>query len=157
MRPLYEVITRTTGIRGGLAVFSGTRIPVARLIEHLDRGGSVAEFVRRHPQLAADQARAACALALEAFVETIPIEPAGEQASLLPRTNKAGVIVNAEELRAGQVVGRRVRCPACRTLVFRSWPEGWDSHAATKCRGLQGRERANRKAEFKRRYEPLFR
>ena len=69
----------------------------------------------------------------------------------------AGVIVNAEELSVGQVVGKRVRCPACRMLVFQSWPEGWDAHAATRCRGLTGTGAEARKANFKSRYAQLFR
>lgn len=157
MRPLYEVISRTPGTRGGRAVFAGTKVPVGKLMDHLDRGGTIAEFVERFPQVTADQARAACALGLEALIPTVPLEPIPVQASLLPRINGGGAIINAEELRAGQVVGRKVRCPACRNLVFRSWPEGWDSHAAKKCRGLKGRDEATRKAEFKRRFEPLFR
>lgn len=157
MRPLYQVIVRIRGIRGGRAVFTGTKVLVAKAIEHLDRGGSIAEFVERHPPLSATQVREACALGLEALLSMAPLESAPAQASLLPRTNESGVIINAEELRAAQVVGRRVRCPACRSLVFRAWPEGWDSHAASRCRGLRGRDEGQRKAEFKRRFEPLFR
>ena len=157
MKPLYQVISRTPGVRSGAAVFAGTRVPVAKLLDHLDRGGTIADFVDRFPQVSPELARAACALAIEALLPTVPLEPAPVQASLLPRTNAAGVIINAEDLRAGQVAGRRVRCPACRTLVFRAWPEGWDSHAARKCRGLKGRDADGRKAEFKRRYQPLFR
>jgi uncharacterized protein (DUF433 family) len=157
VKALHQVVTRTPGIRRGIAVFVGTRVPVSKLIDHLDRGGTIAEFLHRHPQLSRDLVNAACALGLEALLGTVPLEPVLEQASLLPRVNGAGVIVNPEELGAGQVIGRRVRCPACRTLVFKSWPEGWDSHVATRCRGVKGRDETARKAEFKRRYEHLFR
>ena len=157
MKALHQVMTRTAGIRGGIPVFTGTRLPVTKLIDHLDRGGTIAEFVQRFPQVSPDLLGAACALGLEALLGSVPLEPAVEQASLLPRTNSAGVVINAEELGSGQVVGRRVRCPACRSLVFKSWPEGWDSHVAKRCRGLRGRDEAGRKAEFKRRYADLFR
>ncbi|MBL8988955.1 MAG: DUF433 domain-containing protein [Gemmatimonadetes bacterium] len=157
MRALYQVISRAPGVRRGVAVFAGTRVPVKSLIDHLDRGGSIDEFLQRNRDLPRDTLLAACALGLESLVATVPLEPAVTQASLLPRTDAAGVIINPEELGARAVVGRRVRCPACRTLVFKSWPEGWDGHAARKCRGLKARDEASRKAEFKRRYEYLFR
>ncbi len=157
MKALHQVVTRTSGVRRGVPVFAGTRVPVSKLLEHLDRGGTIAEFLQRYPQVTRELANGACALGLEALLGTVPLEPVLDQASLLPRTNGAGVIINAEELGAGQVVGRRVRCPACRSLVFKSWPEGWDSHVAKRCRGLKGRDETARKVEFKRRYEPLFR
>ncbi len=157
MKPLHQVMVRTPSVRRGVPVFAGTRLPVSKLIDHLDRGGTVADFLERYPQVSREIANAACALGLEALIVTVPLEPVVEQASLLPRVNGAGVIINAEELGSGQVVGRRVRCPACRGLTFKSWPEGWDSHVAKRCRGLKGRDEAARKVEFKRRYEHLFR
>ena len=126
-------------------------IEVAREPDRLE------EFNRRYPQVSRDVLQAACALGLEALIATTPLEPVIEQASLLPRTDKGGTILNGEELSASLVVGRKVRCPACRTLVFKSWPEGWDAHAAQRCRGLAGTDAAARKAEFKRRYQHLFR
>jgi uncharacterized protein (DUF433 family) len=156
VRALFEVLTRTPRVRSGAAVFSGTKVPVKLLIDHLDRGGSVDDFVARFPQVSHDLALAACALGLEALVAKVPLESVAVQASLLPRVDGAGVVINAEELAARQVVGKRVRCPACRSLVFRSWPEGWDSHAAKRCRGVRGKDESSRKAEFKRRFEHLF-
>ena len=126
------------------------------LMDHLERGGTLEEFAARYPQVSVDVAAAACALGLEMLLQAVPLEPVEEQASLLPRTTAAGVIINPEELGARQLIGRKVRCPACRALVFRSWPDGWDSHAAKKCRGLKGKDDAARKSEFKRRYNFLF-
>jgi uncharacterized protein (DUF433 family) len=157
VRALYQVVTRSPDIRRGVAVFAGTRIAVKTLIDHLDRGGTVEEFATRYPQVTRETLLAAVALGLEALIGTVPLEPALAQGSLLPRLDADGVIVNAEELVARQIVGRRVRCPACRALIFKSWPEGWDGHAAKRCRGLRGRDEPSRKAEFKRRFEPLFR
>lgn len=156
MKALHEVVVRHPRVRGGAPVFAGTRVAVRTLLEHLDRGGNLGEFVARHPQVTIEQAAAACALGLEALLSSVPLESAEEQASLLPRTTAAGVIINPEELGARQVVGRKVRCPACRSLVFKAWPEGWDSHAARRCRGLKSKDEAARKAEFKRRYDSLF-
>ncbi len=157
MRAVHQVVSRAPDIRRGTPVFAGTKIPVQQLIDHLDRGGTLETFHERHRQLPLDQLTAACALGLELLVGTVPIEPVAPQGSLLPRADANGIILNAEELRADQVVGRQVRCPACRELVFKSWPEGWDGHAATRCRGLAGRQPGTRKAEFKRRFDHLFR
>lgn len=157
MRALHQTITRSAGVRRGEAVFAGSRVPVRLLIEHLDRGGDLQAFIDRYPSVSREVVLAACALGLEALIQAAPLEPAVAQRSLLPRIDRAGVILNAEELAADQVIGRKVLCPACRTLAFQSWPGGWDAHAATRCRGLAGRDPVARKAEFKRRYEVLFR
>lgn len=157
MRALHQVIVRTAEIRNGAPVFAGTEIPVRRLLEHLDRGRHLDVFLAANPELTRDRVEQALALGLEALLKQIPLEPGPSQRSLLPRVDAAGVIVNAEELSVGQVVGKRVRCPGCRMLAFRSWPEGWDAHAATRCRGLSGTDPEARKTEFKRRYGHLFR
>jgi uncharacterized protein (DUF433 family) len=157
VRALHQVIVRTAEVRHGAPVFVGTRIPVRSLLEHLDRGRDLESFLALHPVLDRELALQALALGLEALLETVPLERRPPQRSLLPRLDEDGAILNAEELSVGQVVGKRVRCPACRMLVFQSWPEGWDAHAATRCRGVQGSGPEARKAEFKRRYAQLFR
>ncbi len=157
MRALHQVVTRSAEVRHGAPVFAGTQVPVRALLEHLDRGGSVEAFLAGHPDLPADLALAALALGLEHLLRDVPLEPRPTQRSLLPRLDAAGVILNAEELSVGQVVGKRVRCPACRMLVFRAWPEGWDGHAGLRCRGLGGDDPEARKAEYKRRFGHLFR
>ncbi|HEU5219227.1 MAG TPA: DUF433 domain-containing protein [Gemmatimonadales bacterium] len=157
MRALHQVIVRSAEVRNGTPVFAGTRIPVRLLLEHLDRGESLEAFVAAHPELDGATLRDAIALAFEALLSDVPLEPGPSQRSLLPRTDATGTIVNAEELTAPLVAGKRVRCPACRMLVFRSWPEGWDGHAAMRCRGIEARGAAARKTEFKRRYAYLFR
>ena len=126
-------------------------------MEHLDRGKPLDAFLAANPDLAPETVHAALALGLEALLREVPLERGPQQRSLLPRQDAEGVIINAEELSVGQVVGKRVRCPACRKLVFQSWPEGWDAHAATRCRGVQGTSAEARKTEFKRRYAQLFR
>lgn len=157
MRALHQVVVRSAEVRNGNPVFAGTRIPVRLLLEHLDRGKDLESFAAAHPELPREVLQGALALGLEALLEDIPLEPRPTQRSLLPRLDAAGVVVNAEELSVGQVVGKRVRCPACRALVFQSWPEGWDGHAAMRCRGIQATGSDARKAEFKRRFGQLFR
>ncbi len=156
MRPLHQVATRTTGVRRGTAVFAGTRVPIRALTDHLDRGGTLEQFLERHPTVTADLATAALALGMEALEAEIPLTLAASQGSLLPRLDAAGVIVNAAELTAALVVGRKVLCPACQSLIFKAWPGGWDAHAEHRCRGLRSRDPDERKAEFKRRFAPLF-
>lgn len=68
-----------------------------------------------------------------------------------------GTITNAADLTADQVVGQRVLCPGCKTMVFARWPAGWDAHAAQLCTGVAADEPERRKAEFKRRFGALFR
>lgn len=157
MRPLYQVMVRTARVREGAPVFAETRIPVRSLMEHLDRGKDLESFLAANPGLDREVVLQALALGLEALIEQVPLERGPPQRSLLPRLDADGVIINAEELSVGQVVGKRVRCPACRMLVFQSWPEGWDAHAATRCRGVDGGSPEGRKTEFKRRYGQLFR
>lgn len=157
MRALYQVVARTAEVRNGTPVFAGTRLPVRALLEHLDRGRDPAAFLAAHPELPADVMYGALALGLEALLREVPLEAGPAQVSLLPRLTASGAIANAEELSVEQVVGKRVRCPACRMLTFRSWPEGWDAHAASRCRGLPGGDVESRKSQFKQRYGHLFR
>jgi uncharacterized protein (DUF433 family) len=156
VRALHLVVVRTAGIRQGAPVFAGSEVPVRWLLEHLERGKDLESFLAAHPELSRDLVAQALALGLEALLADVPLDRARPQVSLLPRMDAAGAIVNAEELSAGQVVGKRVRCPACRMLVFRSWPEGWDAHAAMRCRGLAAGDPEARKAEYKRRFDHLF-
>ena len=73
------------------------------------------------------------------------------------RRDVNGVIVNAAELTADDVALQRVLCPACERKVFKSWPLGWDAHAAHPCPGVAMGNDAERKAEYRRRYKHLFR
>jgi uncharacterized protein (DUF433 family) len=157
VRALHQVVMRVREVRNGAPVFAGSDVPVRWLQEHLDRGKELDSFLAAHPGVRAEVVNQALALGLEALLQDVPIEAGLQQRSLLPRVDAAGAIVNAEELSVGQVVGKRVRCPGCRMLVFRSWPEGWDAHAAMRCRGINGSDPEARKAEFKRRFGQLFR
>jgi uncharacterized protein (DUF433 family) len=137
-------------------VFAGSTIPLQVLLDHLRLGGSLDAFVDQHPEITREQALAVCAFALEDLIarERIPVGP--PQGSLLPRCDDHGVITNAAELGAYQVVGRKVLCPSCRELVFQVWPEGWDSHAEHRCAGITATDAMARKTEFKQRYQHLF-
>lgn len=75
------------------------------------------------------------------------------------KRDAAGVIINATELVAEQLVHERVLCPACGRKVFAMWPEGWDAHAGSlkACVADLGDSGPQRKAEYKRQYRALFR
>jgi hypothetical protein len=68
-----------------------------------------------------------------------------------------GTILNAAVLTADDVAHKRVLCPACMEKEFEMWPEGWDAHAAHRCKGLDTGTPQTRKAEFKRVLGHLFR
>jgi hypothetical protein len=74
-----------------------------------------------------------------------------------PQHSSGGTILNAAVLVAADVVHKRVLCPACMDKEFERWPEGWDAHAAHRCKGLQEGTPQARKAEFKRVLGHLFR
>ncbi len=74
-----------------------------------------------------------------------------------PVRDSNGTIINAALLRVDDVAHRKVLCPACGEKVFKMWPEGWDSHAAHQCGGLESKGLKKRRAEFKFRLRHLFR
>jgi uncharacterized protein (DUF433 family) len=150
-------IRRSPDLFGGKPVFAGSTVPVDALLDTIRRGESIDRFLDWHPDLTREQVNAVLAYALGELIERERIPPPPPQGSLLPRMDDRGVIVNAADLRPDQVVGRKVLCPACRSLVFKTWPEGWDAHAEHKCSGVTANDPARRKSEFKRRYGFLFR
>ena len=111
MRPLHHVITKSTRPARGAAVFAGSRVPVRALVEHLDQGGDLETFLDAHAGADREIVNAAIALGLEALLQQVPPEIPPAQRSLLPRVDASGAITNAEDLRADQVVGKKVLCP----------------------------------------------
>jgi len=150
-------IRRSPDLHGGQPLFAGSTVPVQSLLDSIRRGESLDRFLERWPELDLKQVLAVMAWALDDLIQRERIPPSPPQASLLPRTDDKGVINNAADLSADQVVGRKVLCPACRKLVFRSWPEGWDAHAEHRCAGITAVDPTRRKNEFKKRYGHLFR
>ncbi len=51
-----KVIGRYPGILGGTPVFPGTRIPIRILIEHLEAGDRLDDFLDSYPTVSRDQA-----------------------------------------------------------------------------------------------------
>jgi uncharacterized protein (DUF433 family) len=63
------VIQVDPDILGGTPVFAGTRVPVQTLLEYLEQGRSLAEFLADFPTVAHDQAIAALQEAKEALLD----------------------------------------------------------------------------------------
>jgi uncharacterized protein (DUF433 family) len=68
-----EYITRDAEILGGTPVFTGTRVPVESLFDHLADGISLAEFLDDFPTVSQEQA-VAVLLAAEQLVLSLPSE-----------------------------------------------------------------------------------
>ena len=51
-----EVIERSPDVLGGVPVFAGTRVPVRTLIDYLEAGDSLKEFLGDFPTVTREQA-----------------------------------------------------------------------------------------------------
>jgi uncharacterized protein (DUF433 family) len=63
-----EVISSDPEVQGGAVVFTGTRVPVKNLIDYLEAGDSLEEFIEDFPSVKREQAVAALELAKVALV-----------------------------------------------------------------------------------------
>jgi uncharacterized protein (DUF433 family) len=63
-----QVIASDPEVQGGAVVFAGTRVPLKNLIDYLEAGDSLEEFLDDFPSVAREQAVAALELAQEALV-----------------------------------------------------------------------------------------
>ena len=61
---LEQVINQDPEIHGGIPVFTGTRVPVEALIDHLKAGESLDDFLQGFPSVSRKQAIAFLELAL---------------------------------------------------------------------------------------------
>ncbi|MFY7795409.1 MAG: DUF433 domain-containing protein [Chitinophagaceae bacterium] len=53
---IKKLISKDSDILGGLPVFSGTRVPIDSLFDHLEAGVSLDEFLDDFPTVSRDQA-----------------------------------------------------------------------------------------------------
>ena len=51
----YTVISRNPDVMGGTPVFSGTRVPVQTLLDYLEAGESIDEFLAGFPSVTREQ------------------------------------------------------------------------------------------------------
>lgn len=63
-----QVITQDPDIHGGLPVFTGTRVPIKSLIDHLKAGDSLDYFLEGFPSVSREQAIAFLEIALKAII-----------------------------------------------------------------------------------------
>lgn len=70
MSPQPQVIHSDPEILGGAAVFVGTRVPVQALIDYLEGGHPLDEFLDDFPSVSREQAIAALELARDALMRT---------------------------------------------------------------------------------------
>ena len=64
-----EVISRSPEIQGGTPVFRGTRVPVRTLIDYLENGERLEEFLEEFPTVTREQAIQVMELASEAILK----------------------------------------------------------------------------------------
>ena len=63
------VIERSPDILGGTPVFRGTRVPVQTLIDYLEAGDRLEDFLDDFPTVSREQAVAALQIAKEALIQ----------------------------------------------------------------------------------------
>lgn len=68
MSTTFPVIHSDPEILGGVPVFFGTRVPVQALLDYLEAGEPLAEFLDDFPSVSREQAAADVRLACEALV-----------------------------------------------------------------------------------------
>ena len=66
----HEVVHSDPEILGGAPVFVGTRVPVRNLIEHLEAGDTLEDFLGSFPSVSREQAIAALELASALLADT---------------------------------------------------------------------------------------
>jgi len=65
----HLIINRDPEILGGTPVFTGTRVPVRILFEHLEAGDSLDDFLDSFPTVSREQATQLLVLAMKQIVE----------------------------------------------------------------------------------------
>jgi uncharacterized protein (DUF433 family) len=63
-----QVLSSDPEVQGGAVVFAGTRVPLKNLIDYLEAGDSLEEFLDDFPSVTREQAVAVLDLAKEALV-----------------------------------------------------------------------------------------
>ena len=64
-----QVVQRSQGILHGTPVFAGTRVPVKTLIDYLEAGDSLEDFLADFPTVSRKQAVSALEIAKEALLQ----------------------------------------------------------------------------------------
>lgn len=67
-----SVVSRSPDVLGGAAVFAGTRVPAATLLDYLEAGESIDDFLEGFPSVTREQVIAFLEEARLRLVETAP-------------------------------------------------------------------------------------
>ena len=71
MSDVREVVSKSSEVLGGTPVFAGTRVPIQTLLDYLEAGDRLDDFLDQFPTVSREQAIAFLELAKEAaFAET---------------------------------------------------------------------------------------
>ncbi len=65
------VVSRNPEIMGGTPVFAGTRVPVQTLLDYLEAGDSISDFLEGFPSVTRDQVIAFLEDAKDRLVESV--------------------------------------------------------------------------------------
>jgi uncharacterized protein (DUF433 family) len=65
------VLSRSPDVMGGAPVFCGTRVPVQTLIDYLEAGDSIGEFLAGYPTVTHEQVIAFLQEAKDRLLETV--------------------------------------------------------------------------------------
>jgi uncharacterized protein (DUF433 family) len=65
------VLCRDPDVMGGAPVFCGTRVPVQTLLDYLEAGDSIGEFLAGYPSVTREQVIAFLQEAKDRFLETV--------------------------------------------------------------------------------------
>lgn len=66
-----SIISRSQDVMGGAAVFSGTRVPVQTLLDYLEAGDSIDDFLEGFPSVTREQVVAFLEEAKNLLVESV--------------------------------------------------------------------------------------
>jgi uncharacterized protein (DUF433 family) len=67
----HPIISRDLAIMGGAAVFAGTRVPVQTLLDYLEAGDSIDDFLEGFPSVTREQVVAFLEEAKNRLVESV--------------------------------------------------------------------------------------
>jgi uncharacterized protein (DUF433 family) len=73
---LADIVEVSSDVMSGVPVFRGTRVPVQALLDHLEAGDSLDEFLADFPTVQRDQAVQFVALAGQAVLASLNESPA---------------------------------------------------------------------------------
>lgn len=68
MKLPHPLVTRSNEVMSGAVVFAGTRVPVQTLMDYLEEGGRLADFLEDFPTVSREHAIAVLELGKEAVL-----------------------------------------------------------------------------------------